>query len=64
MYIYIYIIKPVNNYVYKYLLISGQPHEIHAATDTLPGIVLHVAEGHENTKTSVSTIPHTRLPEK
>jgi len=45
-------------------LISGQPHEIHAATDTLPGIVLHVAEGHENTKTSVSTIPHTRLPEK
>jgi len=46
------------------LWVSGQPHEIHAATDTLPGIVLHVAEGHENIKTSVSTIPHTRLPEK
>ncbi|KAL5234612.1 hypothetical protein ACI65C_002022 [Semiaphis heraclei] len=45
-------------------LTPGQPHEIHAATDTLPGIVLHVAEGHENIKTSVSTIPHTRLPEK
>lgn len=50
--------------LYKCLLVSGQPHEIHAATDTLPGIVLHVAEGHENIKTSVSAIPHTRLPEK
>lgn len=45
-----------------YLLVTGQPHEIHAATDTLPGIVLHVAEGHENNKTS-GKIPHTRLPE-
>lgn len=44
-------------------IFSGQPHEIHAATDTLPGIVLHVAEGHGNIKTSVK-IPHTRLPDE
>lgn len=44
------------------LFVSGQPHEIHAATDTLPGIVLHVAEGHENNTST--KIPHTRLPEK
>lgn len=43
-------------------MVSGQPHEIHAATDTLPGIVLHVAEGHENNKTLVNKIPPTRAP--
>uniref|UniRef100_A0A2S2QSZ0 Protein sarah n=1 Tax=Sipha flava TaxID=143950 RepID=A0A2S2QSZ0_9HEMI len=43
-------------------LTPGQPHEIHAATDTLPGIVLHVAEGHENNKTLVNKIPPTRSP--
>ncbi|XP_050531647.1 protein sarah [Daktulosphaira vitifoliae] len=43
-------------------LTPGQPHEIHAPTDTLPGIVLHVAEGYGNKNTV--TIPHTRLPDK
>lgn len=50
-------------------MFSGQPHEIHAATDTLPGIVLHVAEGHENNKNNTNNktsvnIPHTRFPDK
>jgi len=45
-------------------LVSGQPHEIHAATDNLPGIVLHVAEGHGSNNTTSVKIPSTRIPEK
>ncbi|XP_050436243.1 protein sarah [Adelges cooleyi] len=44
-------------------LTPGQPHEIHASTDSLPAIVLHVADGYESTKSSVK-IPPTRLPDK
>lgn len=59
-------LKLVNNF--KFLSVIGQPHEIHAATDTLPGIVLHVAEGHECNNITVSKtsvkIPPTRVPKK